>query len=367
MRAHREEAGGGGVCAECGQDPVDVRATRDRRWHGGNRLALRLWLILLLLVAVAALPWTQQRLGNRLAIFDYGDKPFPPHEVAQPMFDPLVTARDLELAASGDADAIGALREGVLAQGEVAQRYLHVGPMRARLAVLHDRWRERTARMAQRGQEGTPARRVGETTMTSYGWPLTWAMRHRDEVIVYEEGDFRGDDWGSAPAPALSRTIETRWSGVQYVNILSTLIVLCGAGACAGWVLRRVGASRRRAARVGWGLALVLVAGVLAKGMLAPRVVGPRLSWGAVGFEALGAGAGPERGVDELMGLAADDEGVAELARETLEACGEMDRPNAVVGLLRRDEVGRSPHWLQYGLWGSSPLRVLMNRYLLGV
>lgn len=348
-------------CAECGQHPSDRRATKDRRWHGGNRFAFRVWVVLLFASLVLAMPWVQTKLGWRIAEMDHTELRDPRPRIL-PMVDPPVRWRDVQAAAQGDTEAIELIRTGISDSIPLSHTSLDAEHTTLRVDMIQNKFREPGSRVRMRQYYDHDA---GErfrqllyvrisSDFTGYGWPYSWHRQFGARLIDYEENVYESNPMGVAPEP--TSTVEhdyfERWS---WAGIVASIAFVWWSGWLAAVILRKVGVKKSLCTAVRWCVVIGLLATSLLIGLNPTHKETPTLYSSA--HEKIPADADSrERSIDELRELISDDEGVRQIVHRLIERHNALDRPNALVGLISLSPVRSSMYSLRFGYWGESGL-----------
>ena len=346
------------VCPECGHHLLETSSGVVVYARRVRRRVLLVWLVLVSLVGVMALPWVQVwlgewgwrygvRVGNYSAVWEY--EPIAPRELGyRALIEPPVRWKDLRLAGEGDLEAIDLFRRSLQGFGRMYVRDGSVGERALVFGVGSPVFDP----MARSGTIVVDGEEV-ESSFSSYGystvgWPVAWASYSTQRLYA------RGDQWDtedrflSVEEDLVSSSVTTR--RIRWLNIV--FLVIVGSGLCVAG--RRVCRWRGMSSGRGWSVGLA-VSGVYACVVLSVGL-GGRSVYGNDGingaFEPVRMTDQREWGVDGFFERLESDDQTRLIAQGLIEGFGEMTGPNefVLVGVVNDIEEGYMH--IQYGLGG---------------
>jgi len=347
------------VCGECGRSPTDTRATRKRNAHGGNRLAFRIWLLLLLALLVLAMPWVQTRVGWRYAEIDSSSITDPrPRTI--PLIEPLVRWRDVEAAARGDLAAIERLRSGIKETMPDSISRMDADYATVQFEMIQNSYHEHGSRADMRryfesDSTGSLSSLLAIRSSSEHeyiGWPYRWSGAYTTRLLDYQEVVSSSNPMGPDPEPTIETEYEThrfwRWDGIT-----ASVLFAWWAGWLAGIVLKRLKAKRAWRLGARWAVVLGLLTTSLVLGFR-PSVTESNNTF-STAYEAIPSSTDPiTRPQAEMMELLEEDGAVQRIAQELLDRHSTLDRPNALVGLIAYNPLKMSSYMLRFGYWGAT-------------
>lgn len=315
----------------------------------------------MLLLCLMALPWVQQQLGNQRAIIEFST-PGPASDIGQkstiPMTRPIVWHRDLRKDNGTNQQAIHDLRDNITACLDAPPRVFSSDEIVYRISLIQNKF-------ATGGSNGGLLDRLGDDASPelldlmkidtqresiTYGWPFAWRTELNATSIEYDEGNpdgIRADQ--AIPEPTITTSQRSRvmwdWPGVAATAASVWWIA---------WFTHTVLHSRGMPARKRAGLIVTLACAYLTLTLiLGTRGNRNDLSIGtAVSMEEIQA---PTKGTTytaaELREIITEDSAFESFVGELNERYAQVDRPNALIGLIAEDDISTRTYTMQACYW----------------
>jgi hypothetical protein len=187
----------------------------------------------------------------------------------------------------------------------------------------------------------------------SYGWPFAWLYQSTYTFLDYQEAPETDALTDDAPQPIVNISTETR-STWRWDQIIATVFLFWWAA----WLFRKVTRKRvpNRSLRLRMlcGFTLICVATALIAGLnRTPGFASPTSS--SFVMEEIPSSTQGDRFSDTT--LSSTSTNAAELhrhAQDITDRYKDIERPNALVGLIIEDDVISDNHLMQVGYWGTS-------------
>ncbi len=335
------------ICSECGNHPGDAGAIEQGLRRRARLAALLVFLPIVLMLAVGALPWVQDRLGNWNAIWDDG----PNYGGSSPvgLIDPPVRWADLERVSEGDPRAIEQLRLSIENLPEWYRLYAGDtdGITHAfNIGLAQSLWATHESdHVTLDGKDY--AYRLSSVESRGIGWPSVWMTKEIRHLYAYGDQRFEAEastlSVDADMTHASSSSMQIRWGNIAYTILL---VVICGFGVRRACLM--VGVCQRRATMV--GVLVLLVVGISSLiGGFRSGSISEQAIYGHFGL-ALSENK-RDWHWDEIEDALRSDSATQFFAQTLIDEFGEITHPNELVVLSSSANIGESSYDLNFGYW----------------